>query len=121
MRQLETDLGASLFGRVKGSEALISGAAALTDLLGLAGVLSEGTPDAPGGGQVDFAHRFAQGTATYGGTVEVYRAMIAQHVLGLPAPLTRGRRSWFRRSVYRPGRHGPARWPPSITIWAPVM
>jgi 3-oxocholest-4-en-26-oyl-CoA dehydrogenase alpha subunit len=73
-------------GRVKGSEALISGAAELTDLLGPAGVLSEGTPEAPGGGQVDFAHRFAQGTATYGGTVEVYRAMIAAHVLGLPRP-----------------------------------
>jgi 3-oxocholest-4-en-26-oyl-CoA dehydrogenase alpha subunit len=73
-------------GRVKGSEALISCAAELTDLLGPAGVLSEGTPEAPGGGQVDFAHRFAQGTATYGGTVEVYRAMIAQHVLSLPRP-----------------------------------
>jgi 3-oxocholest-4-en-26-oyl-CoA dehydrogenase alpha subunit len=73
-------------GRVKASEALISGAAALTDLLGPAGVLCEGTPEAPGGGQVDFAHRFAQGTATYSGTVEVYRTMIAQHVLGLPRP-----------------------------------
>jgi 3-oxocholest-4-en-26-oyl-CoA dehydrogenase alpha subunit len=75
-----------MMGRIKGSEALIKGAAVLTDLLGPAGILSEGTPEAPGGGQVEFAHRFAQGTATYGGTVEVYRAMIAQHVLGLPRP-----------------------------------
>jgi alkylation response protein AidB-like acyl-CoA dehydrogenase len=89
--QVAVDLEAALvtpglMSRVKGSEALIGGAAALTDLLGPAAVLSEGTPDAPGGGQIDFAHRYAQGTATYGGTTEVYRAMIAQHVLGLPRP-----------------------------------
>jgi alkylation response protein AidB-like acyl-CoA dehydrogenase len=75
-----------LMSRVKASEALIDGAAALTDLIGPRAILSEGAADAPGGGQVDYAHRFAQGTATYGGTVEVYRAMIAQHVLGLPRP-----------------------------------
>ena len=36
--------------------------------------------------RIDFAHRYAQGTATYGGTVEVFRGIIAQHVLGLPRP-----------------------------------
>ncbi len=89
--QIEIDLQASLvtpglMGRVKGSEALISGAAALMDLVGPDAVLAEGTPEAPGGGALDYAHRFAQGTATYGGTVEVFRTMIAQHVLGLPRP-----------------------------------
>jgi 3-oxocholest-4-en-26-oyl-CoA dehydrogenase alpha subunit len=75
-----------LMGRIKGSDALIEGAAALTDLLGPEGVLSKGTPGAPSGGEIDYAHRFAQGTATYGGSVEVYRAMVAEHVLGLPRP-----------------------------------
>jgi alkylation response protein AidB-like acyl-CoA dehydrogenase len=89
-----------LAGRVKCSEALISGAAALIDLLGPVGVLAEGDPGAPGGGQVDFAHRFAQGTATYGGTVEVYRAMIAQHVLGLPRPSYPGAKVLVQKKRY---------------------
>jgi alkylation response protein AidB-like acyl-CoA dehydrogenase len=100
--QVAIDLEAALvtpglMSRVKASEALIGGAAALTDLIGPGAVLSEGTPDAPGGGQVDFAHRFAQGTATYGGTLEVYRAMIAQHVLGLPRPSYPGAKVLFQK------------------------
>ena len=33
---------------------------------------------------VDFAHRFAQGTSIYGGTTDIQRNLIAEHVLGLP-------------------------------------
>jgi alkylation response protein AidB-like acyl-CoA dehydrogenase len=89
--QVEMDVQAALctpgpMGRVKCSEALVHGAAALMDLVGPEALLSEGTQDALGHGRIDYAHRFAQGTATYGGTVEVFRAMIAQHVLGLPRP-----------------------------------
>jgi alkylation response protein AidB-like acyl-CoA dehydrogenase len=89
--QVEMDVQAALctpgpMGRVKCSEALVHGAAALMDLVGPEALLSEGTPDALGRGHIDYAHRFAQGTATYGGSVEVFRAMIAQHVLGLPRP-----------------------------------
>ena len=89
--QVEMDVQAALctpgpMGRVKCSEALVHGAAALMDLVGPEALLSEGTQDALGHGHIDYAHRFAQGTATYGGTVEVFRAMIAQHVLGLPRP-----------------------------------
>jgi alkylation response protein AidB-like acyl-CoA dehydrogenase len=73
-------------GRVKGSEALVGCAADLMDLVGPESVISEGSPDAVAGGSIDYAHRYAQGTATYGGTVEVFRAIIAQHVLGLPRP-----------------------------------
>lgn len=72
------------FGRVKGSEVLIRHAAELTDLVGPAALLSRGAPLAPGDGAIDYAHRFAQGTATYAGTVEVFRIMIATRVLGLP-------------------------------------
>jgi alkylation response protein AidB-like acyl-CoA dehydrogenase len=73
-------------GRVKGSDTLVHGAAELMDLVGSASLLSEGSPGAEAAGSIEFAHRFAQGTATYGGTVEVFRQMIAQHVLGLPRP-----------------------------------
>ena len=49
-------------------------------------LLSEGSPGADATGVIDYAHRFAQGTATYGGTVEVFHGIIVQHVLGLPRP-----------------------------------
>ena len=89
--QVEMDVQAALctpgpMGRVKCSEALVHGAATLMDLVGPEALISEGTQEALGHGHIDYAHRFAQGTATYGGTVEVFRAMIAQHVLGLPRP-----------------------------------
>jgi alkylation response protein AidB-like acyl-CoA dehydrogenase len=71
-------------GRVKGSRALVEGAAELLDLTGAEGLLSPGADGAIGHGDVDFAHRWAQGTATYGGTIEVFQTIIAQHVLGLP-------------------------------------
>jgi alkylation response protein AidB-like acyl-CoA dehydrogenase len=73
-------------GRVKGSDALVRGAAELMDLVGPFSLLSEGSTDADLTGAIDYAHRFAQGTATYGGTVEVFHGIIAQHVLGLPRP-----------------------------------
>lgn len=73
-------------GRVKGSDALVHGAAELMDLVGPAALLSEGSPGAEVTGAIEFAHRFAQGTATYSGTVEVSHGIIAQHVLGLPRP-----------------------------------
>jgi alkylation response protein AidB-like acyl-CoA dehydrogenase len=89
--QIEIDIQAALctpgpMGRVKASDALVHGAAALMDLLGPDAVIREGADGAVGGGRIEFAHRFAQGTATYGGTVEVFRGIIAQHVLGLPRP-----------------------------------
>jgi 3-oxocholest-4-en-26-oyl-CoA dehydrogenase alpha subunit len=89
--QIEMDIQAALctpgpLGRVKTSETLVRGAAALIDLVGPEALVSEGAAGALGDGRIDFAHRFAQGTATYGGTVEVFRGIIAQHVLGLPRP-----------------------------------
>jgi len=77
-------------GRVKGSEALVQGAADLMDLVGAASLLPHGADGVVGEGELDFAHRFAQGTATYGGTVEVFRTIIAQHVLNLPKPVYPG-------------------------------
>jgi alkylation response protein AidB-like acyl-CoA dehydrogenase len=85
-------------GRVKGSLALVEGAAELIDLTGPLGVLSPGAPGAAGDGAIDYAHRFAQGTATYGGTIEVFRTIIAQHVLGLPRPSYPGSKVFLPRS-----------------------
>jgi alkylation response protein AidB-like acyl-CoA dehydrogenase len=71
-------------GRVKASDVLVKNAAQLQDLVGTVGLLPMNTEGSVGNGDVEYAHRFAQGTATYGGTVEVFRTIIAQHVLGLP-------------------------------------
>ena len=71
-------------GRVKASDVLVKNAAALQDLVGTVGLLPMNTEGSIGNGDIEYAHRFAQGTATYGGTVEVFRTIIAQHVLGLP-------------------------------------
>jgi 3-oxocholest-4-en-26-oyl-CoA dehydrogenase alpha subunit len=84
-------------GRVKGSLALVDGAAELLDLTGPEGILQHGASGAVGDGAIEYAHRFAQGTATYGGTVEVFRNLIAQHVLGLPRASYPGGRTFLRR------------------------
>ena len=64
-------------------------------------------PTAPtgaiGDGVIEFAHRQAQHTATPGGTVEVFRTIIAQHDLGLPRPDYPGRKVFL---TARPPRHG---------------
>jgi alkylation response protein AidB-like acyl-CoA dehydrogenase len=86
-------------GRVKGSDVLVEYGADLMDLLGADAVLSEATPDAVAGGRVDYGHRYAQGTATYGGTVEVFRTIIAQHVLGLPKPQYPGARVFLQKKA----------------------
>lgn len=91
LARIATDLECGIvtpgpMGRVKGAEVLVEAAADLVDLVGPLGLLPPGTEGVPGDGAIDFAHRFAQGTTTYGGTVEVFRTIIAQHVLGLPRP-----------------------------------
>jgi alkylation response protein AidB-like acyl-CoA dehydrogenase len=83
-------------GRNKGSLALIAGAAELVDMVGPQALLPYGVDGAIEDGVLDHAHRFAQGTATYGGTTEVFRSLIAQHVLGLPRPTFPGSRSLVR-------------------------
>ncbi|WP_051683509.1 acyl-CoA dehydrogenase family protein [Blastococcus sp. URHD0036] len=71
-------------GRTKASLSYIAGIAELIDLVGPEALLAHGADGAIEGGTLDHAHRFAQGTATYGGTTDVFKNMIAQHVLGLP-------------------------------------
>jgi alkylation response protein AidB-like acyl-CoA dehydrogenase len=72
------------FARVVASDLLIKDAADLVDLCGPAGLLAEDEMDSAGSGTIEWAHRFAQGTSIYGGTTDIQRNLIAEHVLGLP-------------------------------------
>jgi 3-oxocholest-4-en-26-oyl-CoA dehydrogenase alpha subunit len=71
-------------GRVISSEVAIRVNEDLIDLVGPRGLLPRGTQGAIGDGWLEYAHRFAQGTSTYGGTTEVFRNIIAERFLGLP-------------------------------------
>jgi alkylation response protein AidB-like acyl-CoA dehydrogenase len=71
-------------GRVISSEVAIRVNEDLIDLVGPRGLLPRGADGAVGDGWLEYAHRFAQGTATYGGTTEVFRNIIAERFLGLP-------------------------------------
>jgi alkylation response protein AidB-like acyl-CoA dehydrogenase len=66
------------------SEAFVHAAAEMSDLLGPAGLLRPGEPDAPLAGRVEHAYRHAQVTTIYGGSSEVQRGIIAERGLGLP-------------------------------------
>jgi alkylation response protein AidB-like acyl-CoA dehydrogenase len=78
-------------GRVYGSLACIEGCAELLDVVGPEAVIKAHNEGAIQDGAMEAAHRFAQGTAIYGGTVEVFKNMVAQHVLGLPRQLPAAR------------------------------
>ena len=58
----------------------------LMDLLGTASTLPVGTDGAPDDGASEYIYRFAPLSGIYGGTLEVFRNMIAQYVLGLGKP-----------------------------------
>ncbi|MET7400594.1 acyl-CoA dehydrogenase family protein [Dactylosporangium sp. NPDC005572] len=73
-------------GRVNGSELLIRDSALLVDLVGPTAVLPHGATGASEDGLFEWGHRYAQGTATYGGTTDIMRNIVAQRVLGLPRP-----------------------------------
>jgi prepilin-type processing-associated H-X9-DG protein len=70
--------------RILSADYFIRDVADLIDLLGPVGVLPHGEDGAVGDGWIEYCHRFAQGTATYGGTTEVHRNIIAERMLGLP-------------------------------------
>ena len=78
--------------KIKGSDTARLGFEELIDLIGPAATLPYGADGAIGDGIIEFGHRQAQHTATPGGTVEVFRTIIAQHDLGLPRPDYPGRR-----------------------------
>jgi alkylation response protein AidB-like acyl-CoA dehydrogenase len=58
----------------------------LMDILGTAASLPAGTDGAADDGAAEYVYRFAPLVGIYGGTLEVFRNMIAQYVLGLGKP-----------------------------------
>ena len=71
-------------GKVSTATALIRNSADLIDLFGPVGILPAGEDGAVCDGDVEFLHRFVQGTAIYGGSVEIFHNMLAERVLELP-------------------------------------
>jgi alkylation response protein AidB-like acyl-CoA dehydrogenase len=72
------------FRRVIASDAFVRDVADLVELVGPAALIPEGDDGAVEDGVIEWAHRFAQGTSIYGGTTDIQRNLIAEHVLGLP-------------------------------------
>ena len=66
------------------TEAFQRASADLLDVLGPAGVLRHGEPDAPAGGWIEHAFRHAVVTTIYAGSSEIQRSIIAERGLGLP-------------------------------------
>ena len=56
------------------------------DILGTASLLPVDTDGAVDAGKSEYIYRFAPLAGIYGGSLEVFRNMIAQHVLGLGKP-----------------------------------
>ena len=76
----------SIFGRVALAQTMRDVSPDLMDILGTASVLPVGTEGAADDGAAEYVYRFAPLVGIYGGTLEVFRNMIAQHVLGLGKP-----------------------------------
>ena len=72
------------YRRVVASDGFVRAVADLVELVGPAALIPEGEDGAVEDGVIEWAHRFAQGTSIYGGTTDIQRNLIAEHVLGLP-------------------------------------
>jgi 3-oxocholest-4-en-26-oyl-CoA dehydrogenase alpha subunit len=75
-----------IFGRVAIAQTMRDIAPDLMDILGPASALPIGAAGAADDGGAEHLFRWAPLVGIYGGTLEVFRNMIAQHVLGLPRP-----------------------------------
>ncbi|MCV7300312.1 acyl-CoA dehydrogenase family protein [Mycobacterium barrassiae] len=75
-----------MFGRVAIAQTMRDLTPDLMDLLGTESALPVGTSGAADDGGAEYIFRLAGPTGIYGGTLEVFRNMIAQHVLGLGRP-----------------------------------
>lgn len=75
-----------MFGRVAIAQTMREVAPELMDILGTAATLPVETDGAADDGGAEYIFRLAGPTGIYGGTLEVFRNMIAQHVLGLGKP-----------------------------------
>jgi alkylation response protein AidB-like acyl-CoA dehydrogenase len=85
--RMEASLSApSIFGRVALAQTMRDISPDLMDILGTAATLPVGTYGAADDGAAEYVYRFAPLVGIYGGTLEVFRNMIAQYVLGLGKP-----------------------------------
>jgi 3-oxocholest-4-en-26-oyl-CoA dehydrogenase alpha subunit len=75
-----------MFGRVANAQTMRDVTPDLMDILGAASSLPVGTDGAADDGGAEYVFRLAGPTGIYGGTLEVFRNMIAQHALGLGRP-----------------------------------
>jgi 3-oxocholest-4-en-26-oyl-CoA dehydrogenase alpha subunit len=75
-----------MFGRVAIAQTMREVSPELMDILGTAASLPVGTDGAADDGGMEYIFRLAGPTGIYGGTLEVFRNMIAQHALGLGKP-----------------------------------
>ena len=75
-----------MFGRVANAQTMRDVAPELMDVLGTASALPIDTDGAADNGGAEYIFRLAPPTGIYGGTLEVFRNMIAQHELGLGRP-----------------------------------
>ena len=75
-----------MFGRVANAQTMRDVAPDLMDVLGTASSLPIETNGAADNGGAEYIFRLAPPTGIYGGTLEVFRNMIAQHELGLGRP-----------------------------------
>lgn len=76
----------SIFGRVAQAQTMRDIGPDLMDVAGAATLLPVDTSGSADGGAAEYLYRFAPLAGIYGGTLEVFRNMIAQHVLGLGKP-----------------------------------
>jgi len=85
-----------IFGRVAVAQTMREVAPELMDVLGPASALGADTRGAVAGGATEYLYRWAPLIGIYGGTIDVFRNMIAQHVLGLGRPNYSPRKSESR-------------------------
>jgi alkylation response protein AidB-like acyl-CoA dehydrogenase len=75
-----------MFGRVALAQTMRDISPDLMDMLGAASVLPTGTTGSADDGAAEYLFRLALPMGIYGGTLEVFRNMIAQHALKLGRP-----------------------------------
>jgi len=75
-----------MFGRVANAQTMRDVSLDLMDIQGAVSTLPVDAPGAQADGGAEYVFRLAGPTGIYGGTLEVFRNMIAQHALGLGRP-----------------------------------
>jgi alkylation response protein AidB-like acyl-CoA dehydrogenase len=85
--RLEAAMSApAMSGRVAIAQTMRDTAPDLMDILGVAASLPVGAKGAADDGGAEYVFRLASPTGIYGGTLEIFRNMIAQQILGLGRP-----------------------------------